>query len=312
VINLSSGSLGGSNLVTVGSAMTWTGGAMSGQGRTVIPAGSTLSINNPSFISITSRTLDNGGVTTWTGAGSLTMNGGVITNRPGALFNPQNASLLIFGGGSPRFDNAGTFRKTASAGTLTLASIPFTNYGIVDLQQGVLSASGGGYVSSSNAILNCAIAGTTPGTNYGQLQISGAVVLNGALNVALANGYLPATNDSFTLLTAGTCTGTFTGFSYPSNQVTMVLNNTATSVVALVSRVGIPDRVLVPPQISGTNITLCWGALPNVTYRVEVNSTLDPGTWTALAGDVTSTGNVACIADVVTPTNRFYRIRVLP
>lgn len=48
------------------------------------------------------------------------------------------------------------------------------------------------------------------------------------------------------------------------------------------------------------------------TYRVEVYSTLDPATWTALGGDVTSSGDTACIADVLTSSNRFYRIRVVP
>lgn len=311
LINLSSGSLGGSDVVTVGSAMTWTGGGMSGTGRTVIPAGATLSINDPSFITLTSRTLENGGVTTWTGAGSLTMFGGVITNRPGALFNSQNASLILSGGGAPRFDNAGTFRKTASAGTLTFV-IPFTNYGIVDIQRGVLFASGGGYASSSNAILNCAIAGTVPATNYGQLQVSGPVAINGALSINLANNYVPTTNDSFTVLTAGSLSGAFSNFLYPSNVVTLQLGTTANSIEVVVAGAGPPDRVLLPPQFSGTNVTLCWGALPNVTYRVEVNSTLDPSTWVALPGDVTSSGRIACISDVVVSSNRFYRIVILP
>jgi hypothetical protein len=136
VLNLI-GTLGGAQDVTVGSAMTWTAGSMNGTGRTIIPPGATLNINNPSFITLTARTLDNAGTTTWSGA-NLIMDGSVITNRPGALFNPQNASLIQFGGGTPRFDNAGTFRKTGNAGTLTLASVGFTNYGTVDIQSGVL------------------------------------------------------------------------------------------------------------------------------------------------------------------------------
>jgi hypothetical protein len=91
----------------------------------------------------------------------------------------------------------------------------------------------------------------------------------------------------------------------------MLLSNTPNSVLVLVSHLGPADEVLVPPQISGTNIMLCWGALSNVTYRVEVNSTLDPATWTALPGDVTSSDDMACKTDVLTSSNRFYRIRVL-
>jgi hypothetical protein len=311
VINLSAGVLGGGQRVTVGSLMNWTGGAMSGSGRTIIAPGATLNVGGPTFLSVTSRTLENGGTTVWTGAGNLLLNDAVITNRAGAVLDAQNASLITAAGGAPRFDNAGTLRKSANTGTTTINGLPFNNSGTVDIRSGILAATGG-YTSSSNALLNCALGGTLAGTNYGQLQVAGAVNLNGALSVDFVNGFLPALNDSFTVVTAGTRSGTFGSFSYPATLATMQLSNTPNSVLVLVSRLGPADRVLVPPQISGTNITLCWGALSNVTYRVEVNSTLDPSTWTALGGDVTSSGDLACIADVLTSSNRFYRVRVLP
>jgi hypothetical protein len=34
--------------------------------------------------------------------------------------------------------------------------------------------------------------------------------------------------------------------------------------------------------------------------------------WTAIAGDVTTLSNLATKLDPLTPTNRFYRVRVLP
>ena len=310
-ITLTSGNLDGAQTVTVGSLMNWTGGGMTGTGRTLIPPGATLNlIAGINGLGITTRTLENGGTAIWTGTGGLVVNNGVITNRPGALFNAQNSTTFYYGGGAPRFDNAGTFRKSVSTGT-TSFNWPFTNYGLVDIESGFLVMNGG-YASASNAVLNCLIAGKAPGTNFGQLQVPNNLTLNGALSLNFANGYLPTTNDSFTLLTAATRNGTFGSFSYPATLVTMQLSNTPNSVVALVSRLGPADRVLVPPQISGSNITLCWGALPNVTYRVEVNSTLDPATWMPLPGDVTSSGDIACISDVLTSSNRFYRIRVLP
>jgi hypothetical protein len=312
VISLSSGTLGGSNLVTASSAMSWTGGAMSGTGRTFIPPGVTLTISNAP-ISITSRRLDNAGIVTWPGANFLNMNGGVITNRVGALFNPQNASAIEFGGGSPRFDNAGTFRKTVSAGTLTFATVSFTNYGTVDIQTGVLYANGGGYASSSNAVLNCAIGGTVPETNYGQLQVAGSVTLDGTLSVNLTNNYIPTTNDSFIVLIAGTRNGTFANFIYPSNAVTMQLSSTATSVILSVNNVlVVPQPLLLPLLLSGSNVTLTWTAVSNTTYRAEFNPDLNPSNWNALSGDVTAVTNMASKLDILTPSNRFYRIQVIP
>jgi hypothetical protein len=213
----------------------------------------------------------------------------------------------------PRFDNAGTFRKWISTGTTTIGgSVSFANYGIVDIQSGLLAMSGG-YVSASNALLNCAIGGKTPGTNYGQLRVSGTVVLMGNLSVNLTNGYFPATNDTFTLLTAGTRSNTFANFIYPSNIVTMQLSNTATSVIAQVTGVGsVVQPVLMQPVISASNIPITWTAKSNFVYRLEYNRALTVSNWNAVPGDVTTSSNTASKLDSLTPSNRFYRIRVLP
>jgi hypothetical protein len=312
-LNFSSGTLAGAQTVAVGSTMSWTGGAMSGTGRTFIPAGATLTISNSSFLTINSRTLDNGGTVVWNGAASLTLNGAVITNRPGALFNAQIASPIQNGGGAPRIDNAGTFRKSVSASTLTFGDIIFTNYGTVDIESGILYAELGGYASSSNALLNCAIGGTSPGTNYGQLQVAGFVTLNGTLSVNLTNNYIPMTNDSFTVLTAGTRNGTFANFIYPSNQVSMLLSNTSTSVIVRATNVLIvPDPPLLPLQLSDSNVTLIWTAVSNTIYRAEFNPDLNPSHWNALPGDVIAVTNVASKLDILTSSNRFYRIQVVP
>ena len=63
---------------------------------------------------------------------------GVITNRPGALFHAQNAAVISWSTGSPLFDNAGTFRKSVSPGTLTLDRVRLNNYGTADIQSGTL------------------------------------------------------------------------------------------------------------------------------------------------------------------------------
>jgi hypothetical protein len=49
----------------------------------------------------------------------------------------------------------------------------------------------------------------TPGTNYDQVAVSGAAAINGTLNVAL-NSYNPPGGSSFTIMTCGSCSGTFT------------------------------------------------------------------------------------------------------
>jgi hypothetical protein len=193
-----------------------------------------------------------------------------------------------------------------------LGGIAFTNYGTVDIQTGFLAVNGG-YGSSSNAVLNCALAGTTPGANYGQLEVAGTVTLNGSLSVNLTNNYIPATTDTFTVLTAGARNGSFANFIFPSNAVTMQLINTTNSVIVRVTNaLAASQPLLLPLQLSGSNITLTWTSISNITYRAEFNPDLTPSNWNALPGDVTAVTNMASKLDTLTPTNRFYRVRVVP
>jgi hypothetical protein len=161
VVNQDSGTLGGSQMVTVLSQMNWTGGTMSGSGRTLIPPGATLNIANT--VSLTGRTLENGGTILWT-AGNFGVSGAVITNRAGALFEARTATGLNYTSNpGSRFDNAGTFRRTVSTGTNTVfGGMAFNNYNTVEIQTGILAVNGG-YTSTTNALLSCAIGGTTPG-----------------------------------------------------------------------------------------------------------------------------------------------------
>jgi hypothetical protein len=305
--------LGGTGAVTVASAMNWTAGSMGVGGRTIIPAGATLSIPNPSGVLLNTRTLENAGTVLWTGAGSIALNSSaVITNRAGALFHAQNAASFVANVGVGRIDNVGTFRKSISSGTITVGSgVSFNNFGTMDIRSGKLAANGG-YVSSSNALLNCTLGGTVAGTNYGQLQISGTATLNGSLSVDLTNGFSPSLNDSFSVLTAGTRNGTFNNFFYPSNQLLMQLSNTVNSAIVRVSGLVIPRPTLLTPVLSGSNVLVTWTSVSNATYRLEFNPDLALSNWNTVPGDIVGSSNTASKLDTLTPSNRFYRVRILP
>jgi hypothetical protein len=83
-------------------------------------------------------------------------------------------------------------------------------------------------------------------------------------------------------------------------------------VIVRVNGFAIPELVLFPPVITSSNVTLCWVADANKTYRLEFNPDLGPTNWTALAGEVITFTNKACISDALPSSNRFYRVRVLP
>jgi len=61
-----------------------------------------------------------------------------------------------------------------------------------------------------------------------------------------------------------------------------------------------------------TNLLITWSAVSNGTYRVQYNPVLTTTNWTDLTGDVIATNNTASATDILTSSNRFYRVRVLP
>ncbi len=262
------GALGGANTVTVGSVMNWTGGSMNGSAQTIIRPGATLNIaafTGYGGVYLYDRTLENAGTVVW-GGGNLGLSG-VITNDKGASFQIRGAAAFNFQGGSPRFDNAGTFLPSRT-GTTAFYSFSLNNYGAINLDAGGLLLLEGGYLGASNSVVNYAIDGKTPGTNFGQIQTPGAITLNGMLNINLTNHYVPTTSDSFTLVSAGTRNGAFANFTYPSNNVSMVLSNTATSVIVRVTSVALQQTALSAPA----DIISWWRAESNALDSIGTNN----------------------------------------
>jgi hypothetical protein len=92
-----------------------------------------------------------------------------------------------------------------------------------------------------------------------------------------------------------------------------LLSNSPTAVIVRANDVfPVPQPVLLNPQLVGSNALLTWTATSNVTYRLENNTDVSSTNWTAVPGDVTTFSNTASKLDALTPSNRFYRVRVLP
>jgi hypothetical protein len=158
-LTLSAGSLTGPGTVTVNGVLTWTGGTMSGPGRTVANGGLVMSGGNPKTLD--TRTLDNAGMATWTGTGSVTsVNDATWNNLAGAMFDLRNDGSF----GATTFNNAGTLRKLASIGT-TRVSVAFYNTGTVQVQTGVLSLGGEGVSSGGFSVAAGAFLEFSSGSN---------------------------------------------------------------------------------------------------------------------------------------------------
>jgi hypothetical protein len=73
----------------------------------------------------------------------------------------------------------------------------------------------GNYTQQAGATLEIEIGGTSQGTEFDFLSISGDIDLNGTLAVMLINGFMPEFGNSFDILNWGNLTGAFDTLNLP-------------------------------------------------------------------------------------------------
>lgn len=99
------------------------------------------------------------------------------------------------------FGNGGTFTGNVVSGGIF-------NVGDAIKQAGKLAITGT-YTQSASGILPIDIGGTTAGTQFDQLNISGAATLGGTLSLDLINGFTPTVGTTYDIMNFGSETGTF-------------------------------------------------------------------------------------------------------
>ena len=90
----------------------------------------------------------------------------------------------------------------------------------------------GDYHQGPNGTLDLQIEGTTPGTLYDQVVISGTAYLDGTLSVTYLNGYLPQIADTYQVMTYAAVVGDFATFQQLDQILTEDLTPTSLFLVA--------------------------------------------------------------------------------
>ena len=147
-----------------------TAGAFGNAGSITIGTGSTFTVG--------------GGANYTQTGGSTAVNGGLTT----ATADIQTGTLSGSGTVTGNASNAGTVGPGASAGSLTIT---------------------GNYTQTSAGTLAIEIGGLSTGTQYDQLNVTGAVTLDGTLDVTLINSFTPVAGNTFRILTFGSKSGAF-------------------------------------------------------------------------------------------------------
>ena len=116
-LNFQSGTITGSNDLTMNGLMTWSGGTLSGTGGTFANGG--VAFNSAGTMTLSGRALSISGSSTWSNGTISVGNGGVLTNVVGSTFTAtsNNALYNSTGSGSGLFVNNGTFVKSVGIDT---------------------------------------------------------------------------------------------------------------------------------------------------------------------------------------------------
>ena len=147
-LNWASGSLNGSTIIGANGVMNLAGSASKNLQGPITNCGQVV--------------WTSGSGTTWYWYGS---SGARLENQPGGLLDVQLDGSLTVASGTPVINNAGTFRKSAGSGTLTMSSgFGFTNSGLVSVQSGTLTVANGFTSSGTFDVAGGAAVNLTGGT----------------------------------------------------------------------------------------------------------------------------------------------------
>jgi hypothetical protein len=223
-------SLTGTNTVT--GTMNWTAGNISG--ALTVAGGAVLNLGGSGALNLYG-TLTNAGTVVATNTGNLRLwyspptYYGAIYNLAGGLFDIQNDQFYLNNAYGPEFfNNAGTLRKSAGSGTTQIYVI-VNNTGLIETDSGTL-----GFLTIPNLNGGEVRFGLSSLSNFGKINILGNANLAGTVGIALLGGYVPVTNNSFTVLGYGSHTGIFAGKDLPT-AVLWATNYTATTFTVMVA-----------------------------------------------------------------------------
>jgi hypothetical protein len=192
----------------------------------------TLTVEANSTLDTYGNYVETAGTTTVKGTGTLVNSSGAVTLQGGTLAGSGTISGNVSNTGGTVSPGG-----TAAAGALTVT---------------------GNFTQGSGGTTSIEIGGTTAGTQFDQLLISGTSTLDGALNLSFLSSFVPTNSNTFKVMTYASHSGTYASVNggtfgsgsslvpqYNATNLTLVSSGapppTNTPVTGKVPRVFLPD-----------------------------------------------------------------------
>ena len=237
-LTLSGGTLTGAGELDVSGSFSWTGGAMTGTGKTVLEAGAAGSIDpgSGSAVSLSGRDLVNRGTLTWS-SGSVEGRSSAEIDNSGTLDANADSSggewwehgLLKGDGSDVWLHNTGTVKK-ASGSVFTQIQFQMDNEGTVEVKTGQIILTGGNHGGTAEGGSWAGVEGGGMVFNSGSYILGSDVGMSGS--VFLTGGSVQAGDiqapEATLWLWSGSATLTLTSTSTASHLGTFNLNSATT------------------------------------------------------------------------------------
>lgn len=196
-------------------------------------------------------------------------------------------------------------------GSGTLANPNFTNTGTIapGNSPGILSFTGN---FSNQGTVQIELGGTTVGTGYDRLAVSGNVTLGGTLEIVKLSGFSLSSGQTFTIVTGAALTGSFSTVTWPAG-VSGTLSYTATSAIITITTALPLDLTAFNGRAAGSTVVLDWQtANEKNTRSFEIERSADGRSFTYLSA-VTAYGSgdhaYACTDEQPLGGNNYYRLK---
>jgi hypothetical protein len=125
--------------------------------------------------------------------------------------------------------------------------------------------------------LQIELGGTSAGSQYDQLLISGTTALNGTLQVSVVNGFAPVMGNKFDILSWGSLSGTFSAMQLPalSGSLTWSTSQLYTlGILAVVDGQYLPGDFNRDGHVDSADVSPMMGALVNLSGYQATHSNL--------------------------------------
>ena len=175
---------------------------------TVWASAGTLRLNG-TLVGLTGTTLTGG---TWNVADGATLrvnNANVVTNAADIGLLGPNAAFEDYTGANALRNLAVNDGELSLQGKDLSLGGDLTNNGTLALGPASAVALVGDYHQSVSGRLQIGVSGTTPGTGFGRVLVSGAASVDGTIGSTFVGGYVPAPTDEILVIDAATLTGSF-------------------------------------------------------------------------------------------------------